>query len=293
MIIEGKHSEAGTGVFVSDLQPGSCAEAAGLVRGDMILSVNGEDFVGVSYSTAARVLKNAEGTVKMIVANPNANPTIKTFSPPPSPPLPSPPPPPPLDVEPLPASQASSEPVSEASSKPKLPPKPAIAPKPATLSPAHKAVSPTQTSPSAPFPIPLSATSTSPSSADSTKTAASKKPVASPRKKDGSNVAHNPATCEIIPGSRSTPLHKMQIYFSIRFVFHLMFLLLGADTIIEITKDKNEDGKPMGLGLSIVGGSDTLLGAIFIHDVYEKGAAHKDGRLQPGDQVRFCKRQIK
>ena len=41
----------------------------------------------------------------------------------------------------------------------------------------------------------------------------------------------------------------------------------------------------MGLGLSIVGGSDTLLGAIFIHEVYEKGAAHKDGRLRPGDQI--------
>ena len=27
----------------------------------------------------------------------------------------------------------------------------------------------------------------------------------------------------------------------------------------------------MGLGLSIVGGSDTLLGAIFIHEVYEAG----------------------
>ena len=27
----------------------------------------------------------------------------------------------------------------------------------------------------------------------------------------------------------------------------------------------------MGLGLSIVGGSDTLLGAIFIHEVYQAG----------------------
>ena len=61
----------------------------------------------------------------------------------------------------------------------------------------------------------------------------------------------------------------------------------GADTTIEITKDKDDEGKPMGLGLSIVGGSDTLLGAIFIHEVYEKGAAHKDGRLRPGDQVRW------
>ena len=34
MIIEGKHSEAGTGVFVSDLQPGSCADEAGIQRGN-------------------------------------------------------------------------------------------------------------------------------------------------------------------------------------------------------------------------------------------------------------------
>ena len=46
MILEGKHSVAGTGVFVSDMQPGSCAEKAGLMRGDMILAVNGNDFVG-------------------------------------------------------------------------------------------------------------------------------------------------------------------------------------------------------------------------------------------------------
>jgi hypothetical protein len=47
----------------------------------------------------------------------------------------------------------------------------------------------------------------------------------------------------------------------------------GRDTIIDIIKDKDEEGKPMGLGLSIVGGSDTLLGAIFIHEVYEAGQA--------------------
>jgi multiple PDZ domain protein len=72
-----------------------------------------------------------------------------------------------------------------------------------------------------------------------------------------------------------------------------MISFSGSDTIIEITKDKDEDGKPMGLGLSIVGGSDTLLGAIFIHEVYEKGAAHKDGRLRPGDQARTSNDQTK
>ena len=36
-------------------QDGSIADTAGLLVGDMILSVNGEDFVGASYETAAKV----------------------------------------------------------------------------------------------------------------------------------------------------------------------------------------------------------------------------------------------
>uniref|UniRef100_A0A914RK35 PDZ domain-containing protein n=1 Tax=Parascaris equorum TaxID=6256 RepID=A0A914RK35_PAREQ len=40
-----------------------------------------------------------------------------------------------------------------------------------------------------------------------------------------------------------------------------------------------------GLGLSIVGGSDTVLGTVVIHEVYPDGAAAVDGRLKPGDQV--------
>ncbi|XP_040818746.1 multiple PDZ domain protein isoform X10 [Ochotona curzoniae] len=64
--------------------------------------------------------------------------------------------------------------------------------------------------------------------------------------------ASDPATCPIIP---------------------------GCETTIEICKGRT------GLGLSIVGGSDTLLGAIIIHEVYEEGAACKDGRLWAGDQI--------
>ncbi|CAG0886882.1 unnamed protein product [Darwinula stevensoni] len=56
-------------------------------------------------------------------------------------------------------------------------------------------------------------------------------------------------------------------------------IIPGQETTIEIDKDK------MGLGLSIVGGKDTLLGAIIIHEVYPDGAAAKDGRLRPGDQI--------
>ncbi|XP_014783948.1 multiple PDZ domain protein [Octopus bimaculoides] len=53
----------------------------------------------------------------------------------------------------------------------------------------------------------------------------------------------------------------------------------GEETYIEIDKGY------CGLGLSIVGGSDTLLGSIIIHEVYVDGAAHKDGRLMAGDQI--------
>ncbi|XP_058279976.1 multiple PDZ domain protein isoform X6 [Hirundo rustica] len=65
-------------------------------------------------------------------------------------------------------------------------------------------------------------------------------------------LTSDPATCPIIP---------------------------GCETTIDISKGRT------GLGLSIVGGTDTLLGAIIIHEVYEEGAASKDGRLWAGDQI--------
>uniref|UniRef100_A0A671WV42 Multiple PDZ domain crumbs cell polarity complex component n=1 Tax=Sparus aurata TaxID=8175 RepID=A0A671WV42_SPAAU len=67
-----------------------------------------------------------------------------------------------------------------------------------------------------------------------------------------STLACDPTTCPIIP---------------------------GCETTIDISKGRT------GLGLSIVGGCDTLLGAIIIHEVYEEGAASKDGRLWAGDQI--------
>ncbi|XP_068443390.1 multiple PDZ domain protein isoform X3 [Clinocottus analis] len=67
-----------------------------------------------------------------------------------------------------------------------------------------------------------------------------------------STLACDPTTCPIIP---------------------------GCETTIDISKGHT------GLGLSIVGGCDTLLGGIIIHEVYEEGAASKDGRLWAGDQI--------
>ncbi|XP_077005576.1 inaD-like protein isoform X2 [Tamandua tetradactyla] len=56
-------------------------------------------------------------------------------------------------------------------------------------------------------------------------------------------------------------------------------IIPGQEMIIEISKGRS------GLGLSIVGGKDTPLDAIVIHEVYEEGAAARDGRLWAGDQI--------
>nr|XP_046196871.1 inaD-like protein [Oncorhynchus gorbuscha] len=56
-------------------------------------------------------------------------------------------------------------------------------------------------------------------------------------------------------------------------------IIPGVDSTIEICKGH------LGLGLSIVGGCDTLLGAIIIHEVNDGGAAQRDGRLWAGDQL--------
>ena len=104
---------------------------------------------------------------------------------------------------------------------------------PPQVSPSNE--TPSEVKPTTPAKKPEQAkTNASQAAASANKT---KKPVASPRRRgpgsSGDEFSANPSSCEIVP---------------------------GADTSIEITKDKDEDGKPMGLGLSIVGGSDTLLG---------------------------------
>lgn len=53
----------------------------------------------------------------------------------------------------------------------------------------------------------------------------------------------------------------------------------GRSNTIEIRKGK------LGLGLRVVGGSDTVLKAIIVYEIYRNGAAAKDGRLWPGDKI--------
>ncbi|XP_050356829.1 uncharacterized protein LOC126777719 [Nymphalis io] len=79
MIIEGRHTDAGRGIFVSDLQEGSAAEQAGLNIGDMILAVNRDSLLSCSYDAAAAKLKQTEGVVILTVCTPNMkDPADKT-----------------------------------------------------------------------------------------------------------------------------------------------------------------------------------------------------------------------
>uniref|UniRef100_A0A182VYH0 PDZ domain-containing protein n=1 Tax=Anopheles minimus TaxID=112268 RepID=A0A182VYH0_9DIPT len=71
MIIEGKHSIAGQGIFISDIQEGSTAEKSGLKIGDMLLAVNRDSLLGCNYETAAGLLKKAEGVITLKICNPN------------------------------------------------------------------------------------------------------------------------------------------------------------------------------------------------------------------------------
>ncbi|XP_025414266.1 multiple PDZ domain protein-like isoform X4 [Sipha flava] len=171
MILEGKHAELGTGIFISDIQEGSPAEQAGLTVGDLILAVNKDTLLGSNYDAASSLLKKTEGVVTLVVCNPRKDDSGTA------------------------ADQKNAE-------KPKQPEKP-------------KSQSPVCLDHSVEPPP-------------------------------------DPATAPIKPGVEST---------------------------IEINKDK------VGLGLSIVGGTDTLLDVVIIHEVYPDGAAAKDGRLRSGDQL--------
>ncbi|XP_067003384.2 multiple PDZ domain protein isoform X1 [Anabrus simplex] len=271
MIIEGKHAEVGQGIFISDIQEGSAAEQAGLIVGDMILAVNKDTLLGSDYESAASLLKKTEGVVTLVVCNPNKAKEEEKDSTGT------------LDTKgsiaqsttPTGGQPAAQAPAKEPE-KPRLLPKPLISSlKPLKSSPPNtiqlmspdvipNAVSPIMDTlspalgiaklPGTPSGPPLSTTPghASPSISPSSTLRLSPSPSGKHHITTPEEPPVDPTTCEITP---------------------------GKETTVEINKDK------MGLGLSIVGGSDTLLGVIIIHEVYPDGAAAKDGRLKPGDQI--------
>ncbi|XP_022238932.1 inaD-like protein [Limulus polyphemus] len=207
MIIEGKHTEVGQGIFVSNVQEGSPAYQAGLTVGDMIHSVNDSMLIGTDYET--ETLDICLGTKKpyLTILCLSFQDTINT--------VPTP---------------KHSFLFSKLSFRSRTNP----------LSSAISSLSRLSS------PSPTSTTTTPISQTcileDSSSTSSSSQ-----------DLTQNPRTCEILPGRGVT---------------------------IEIIKEKS------GLGLSIVGGYDTPLRTVLIHEIYPDGAAAVDGRLKPGDHIR-------
>ncbi|XP_003748014.1 multiple PDZ domain protein [Galendromus occidentalis] len=206
MIIEGRHPDAGQGIFVSDIQEGSPAFQAGLAIGDMILSVNQQDLVGADYERAVQILKANEGTVQFTIAKPTRDPSN-------------------LSVIKRKASSFEAN-QHQLNSKQGSHTRKSMGPF------SRKCASPTAEIPHSPS--------------------------------MQSQLAYTPLSRSSCNAPRYTVSES---------------IVTGEETIIEISRDK------IGLGLSVIGGADTPLGAIVVHEILEHGAAHQDGRLKVGDQI--------
>ncbi|XP_046389113.1 inaD-like protein isoform X2 [Ischnura elegans] len=237
---------------------------AGLIVGDMILQVNKDVIMGSNYDSAASLLKKTEGVVTIVVCNPNkakeeekAKDGKKEEEKPRQ--LTKPTPAPPTKTSPLSSltsiiKSSSQRPSSDHHSKKHSQ---STTSKNNAPRSAHKSLLGTSSKnvqrPSSVLLVAPNATQRNPSPPASTHHGTSKSPAVTPEPSEAPpEPPADPATCEIKP---------------------------GKETTIEINKEN------VGLGLSIVGGSDTLLGVIIVHEVYSDGASAKDNRLKPGDQI--------
>lgn len=50
--------EYGLGIFVSNVQKGSLSEQSGLKAGDLIITLNGHDFMNLTHDHAALLIRN-------------------------------------------------------------------------------------------------------------------------------------------------------------------------------------------------------------------------------------------
>ncbi|XP_070764765.1 inaD-like protein [Enoplosus armatus] len=272
--LAGNRDRSRLSIFVVGLHPGGSAARDGRIRvGDELLEINNQVLYGRSHQNASAIIKSAASKVKLILLR--SEDAINQMA---VPPFSTPPPPPVL-------SPVSSESVCPAPLRVSAPTDGPRHPSSLTLHPSSDA--PDETSDEAEqnnrnrnrssnsAPKSLRDTDTfkkrlkvaeSPendlqapkdsleqqscrSHSSSSKQTAASPPLMSP---DLQTANRDPACCAVVP---------------------------GQETLLEICKGRS------GLGLSIVGGRDTQLDAIVIHEVYEEGAAARDGRLWAGDQI--------
>lgn len=262
--LAGNRDRSRLSVYVVGLSPGGAAAKDGRIRiGDELLEINNQVLYGRSHQNASAIIKSSANRVRLILLR-NADAVNQ------------------MAVAPFPAAPALSPVSPEAP-----PPLPISGPAPSTerprppdqltLNPSHKQDKPKDElqlndmnksssgapqsrrhdtalkkrqkldSPESDLQSPTEPQTLVPSFSSTKLSSAS--PLISP---DICNANTDPACCPLVP---------------------------GQETLIEICKGRS------GLGLSIVGGTDTQLNAIVIHEVYEEGAAARDGRLWAGDQI--------
>ncbi|XP_058616147.1 inaD-like protein isoform X2 [Onychostoma macrolepis] len=284
--LAGNRDRSCMSIFVVGITAGGPASRDGCIKvGDELLEINNQVLYGRSHQNASAIIKSAASKVKLVLvrnedainqmavtpfpSQPSSFFSSETHQNTPAAPAPAPAEKPQLP-ESLPLSRNSPEP-------------PIIKDQPSVVQPLSSAqTDQTQKifrdgesalkklkssekileSPSEQSPKPLveqitslpkiQRNSTRPSASSLEVTSLGSSVPVSSTSPDFEYCSKDPATCPIVP---------------------------GQETVIEISKGRS------GLGLSIVGGKDTQLDAIVIHEVYEEGAAARDGRLWAGDQI--------
>ncbi|XP_029905151.1 LOW QUALITY PROTEIN: multiple PDZ domain protein-like [Myripristis murdjan] len=274
--LAGNRDRSRLSIFVVGLHPGGPAARDGRIRvGDELLEINSQVLYGRSHQNASAIIKSAASKVKIILLrnedaiNQMAVPPFQTLLPPSTLPAlslpvplqpvgPAPPDslalPPPQDTN-TPSTPEETNDEAEQSAGNRNSSNSATkslreADTTSTSTSTKKLKGPADSADSElQAPKALQEQQSSRSYSSSSKQTAASLPLTSP---DLQTASRDPASCPVVP---------------------------GQETVLEICKGRS------GLGLSIVGGRDTQLDAIVIHEVYEEGAAARDGRLWAGDQI--------
>ncbi|XP_015232051.1 PREDICTED: inaD-like protein isoform X1 [Cyprinodon variegatus] len=285
--LAGNRDRSRLSIFVVGLHPGGPASRDGRIHvGDELLEINNQVLYGRSHQNASAIIKSAAPKVQLILLRSDDALTQMAVSPLTTPPPAPPPTLSPVSPEGVPTAQSGgSAPSEEPHPTDSMRPLPSPGTPEETLTDEvvqndgtsssdgasrrlteedtlkkvqrnSEAFSKTQRLKAAEAPEDeLKAPRVQPESQSCrSSSSSSKAPAASPPliSADVHAVNRDPSCCAVIP---------------------------GQETVLEICKGRS------GLGLSIVGGRDTQLDAILIHEVYEEGAAARDGRLWAGDQI--------
>ncbi|KAM9358457.1 inaD-like protein [Symphorus nematophorus] len=274
--LAGNRDRSRLSIFVVGLHPGGPAARDGRIQvGDELLEINNQILYGRSHQNASAIIKSTASKVKLILLR--SEDAINQMAVPPF----STPPPPPL------LSPVSSEPVCPAplgGSAPTDGPRP---PDSLTLHPSSDA--PDETSDEAEQNNKnrnrSSNSNSAPKSLREADTFKKRLKAAEPPENElqTPRVSQEQQSCRSHSSSSkqtaaSPPLISPDLQTANRDP-SCCAVVPGQETLLEICKGRS------GLGLSIVGGRDTQLDAIVIHEVYEEGAAARDGRLWAGDQI--------